>query len=89
MRAIISVTGKDGVGIIAAVSNVCAQFNANIQDVSQTVMQEYFAMIMLVDISDLKGTFFEFSDAMKKLGEEKALDVHTMHEDVCNAMHRV
>ena len=52
-------------------------------------MQEYFAMIMLVDISDLKGTFFEFSDAMKKLGEEKALDVHTMHEDVFNAMHRV
>ncbi len=89
MKAVITVIGKDSVGIIAAVSGECAKFGGNIVDISQSVMREYFAMIMLVEISDLTVPFSVFAETMKKLGEGKGLDIHAMHEDIFNSMHRI
>ena len=89
MKAVISVTGCDAVGIIAKVSGVCAAYGVNIVDISQTVLQEYFSMIMLVEIDQISIPFSEFVDRMSALGKENHLDVHTMHEDIFNAMHRI
>ena len=89
MNAIITVVGKDGKGIIAAVSAKCADVGANIIEISQSVLKEYFAMIMLVDVSELNMPFTDFVDDMKKLGEDRDLDVRTMHEDIFNSMHKI
>lgn len=89
MKAVISVTGKDGIGIVAEVSKVCTEFKVNISDVSQTVLQEYFVMIMLVDLDAMVETFSDFSEALKKMGEGRGLDIHVMHEDIFNAMHKI
>mgnify|MGYP002519504135 CR=1 FL=1 len=89
MKAVISVTGKDTLGIIAEVSNTCSAHGVNIVDISQSVMKEYFAMIMLVDIDKLNIPFTEFVDELDKLGVEKGLVIHTMHEDIFNSMHRI
>lgn len=89
MKAVVTVIGKDSVGIIAAVSVECAKFSGNIVDISQSVMRDYFAMIMLVDISALNVPFSQFAETLKKLGEEKGLDIHAMHEDIFNSMHRI
>ena len=89
MKAVITVTGKDTMGIIALVSNCCADNGANIVDISQSVLQDYFAMIMLVEIDELKIHFTDFVDRMTKLGTDKGLVIHTMHEDIFNAMHKI
>ena len=89
MRAVITVTGKDKVGIIAMTSAECAKYGANIIDISQTVMKEYFAMIMLADISELKIPFSEFVDLLAEYGNSKNLQIQTMHEDIFNAMHTI
>lgn len=89
MRAVITVIGKDAVGILAKVSAVCAENNANITEVTQSVLQDMFAMIMLADISQLKGDFSQLSDSMTKLGEAEGLKILTMHEDIFNTMHRI
>ena len=89
MKAVISVTGKDTVGIIAKVSAVCAENGANILDISQSVLKEYFAMIMLTEIDSLNIPFQEFVDKLEKLGKENALDFHTMHEEIFSAMHKI
>ena len=89
MKAVITVTGKDSVGIIAAVSAECARCSANIVDITQTVLSDYFVMIMLVNIDELKMAFNEFVDRMDSLGKQKSLDIHTMHEDIFNTMHKI
>ena len=89
MNAIITVVGKDGKGIIAAVSAKCADVGANIVEISQSVLKDYFAMIMLIDISELNMPFTDFVDDMKKLGEGRDLDIRTMHEDIFNSMHKI
>ena len=89
MKAVITVTGKDNVGIIAKVSAVCADYKANILEISQTVLHEYFAMIMLCDIADLSVSFMEFSDSLARLGKETGLDIHALHEDIFNSMHKI
>ena len=89
MKAVITVTGKDSVGIIAKVSTECAKYDANIVDISQSVLGEYFAMIMLADIDDLKLTFSEFVDMMNELGRQKGLSINVMHEDIFNTMHHI
>ena len=89
MKAVVTVIGKDSKGIIAAVSGECARLGGNIVDISQSVMREYFAMIMLVEIEGLSVPFASFADNMKKLGEEKGLEIHAMHEDIFNSMHRI
>ncbi len=89
MKAVITVTGRDSVGIIARVAQECAANGVNIVDISQSVLREYFAMIMLVDIDGITLPFGEFVDKMKKLGNDVGLDVSTMHEDIFNTMHHI
>lgn len=89
MKAVITVTGKDSMGIIAKVSALCTEYCANIIDISQTVMQEYFAMIMLVNLEQMQAPFGEFSDALDHLADDNGLKIHAMHEDVFNSMHRI
>ena len=89
MKAVITVTGKDCVGIIADVSAVCSKSNANIVEITQSVISEYFAMIMLVDITNLNIPFADFSDMMAELGKTKCLDIRAMHEDIFNTMHHI
>ncbi len=89
MKAVVTVTGKDKVGIIAMASAECAKCGVNIIDISQTVMKEYFAMIMLVELDGMTVPFSAFADEMKKAGEEHGVDIHVMHEDIFNAMHRI
>ena len=89
MKAVITVVGHDTKGIIAKVSAKCAERGANITEISQSVLKEYFAMIMVIDITDLAIAFTEFVDEMRKLGEESNLDIRAMHEDIFNSMHRI
>ena len=89
MRAVSTVIGKDNVGILAKVSSVCAKYNANVTEVTQSVLQELFAMIMLVDISKLNTDFAKLADEMAALGDELKLSIHTMHEDIFNSMHEI
>ncbi len=77
------------VGILAKVSTSCAEYNANVIEVTQSVLQDLFAMIMLVDISGMKGELSEMSDAMQKIGDEMGLSIHVMHENIFNSMHRI
>ena len=89
MKAVITVTGKDTVGIIAEVAGLCAKHGANIMDITQSVLSEYFAMIMLTDIDKLNIGFSEFADQLAALGKAKHLDIHAMHEDIFNTMHHI
>lgn len=89
MKAVITVTGRDNIGIIASVSSECAKYGVNIIDISQSVLKEYFAMIMLADIDSINIEFGAFVDKMNALGKERGLDIHTMHEDIFNSMHRI
>ncbi len=89
MKAVITVVGKDTVGILAKVSGLCAEKNVNIIDVTQTVMQDLFCMIMLCNIDEMSGSFSEFSDMAATIGKENNLSVHVMHEDIFNSMHRI
>ena len=89
MKAVITVTGKDTVGIIADVSAVCAKSGANIIEITQSVLSEYFAMIMLVDIDALTCPFSSFADALASLGRDRALDIRAVHEEIFDAMHRI
>ena len=89
MRAVITVVGKDTVGILAKVSTLCAERNVNIVDVTQTVLDDLFCMIMLCEIDKLMGNFADFADAAKNIGKAQGLSVHVMHEDIFNSMHRI
>ena len=89
MRAIVTVVGKDRVGIIANVCNLLAKYQVNVLDISQTVLQGYFAMIMMVDITAMTTDFTQLSDELNSLGETLGLSIHAMHEDIFNAMHRI
>ena len=89
MKAVISVIGRDTVGILAKVSAACAERNANIVDVTQSVLQGMFVMVMLADIEKLNCEFGVLADELKALGEGLGLDIRVMHEDIFNSMHRV
>ncbi len=89
MRAIVTVIGRDQVGIIAAVCALLSQHNVNVLDISQTVLQEYFTMIMLVDVGDASVSFSELSKALEEAGTERGLSIRIMREDIFNAMHRI
>lgn len=89
MKAVITVTGKDSVGIIADVSGICAKHGANILDITQTVMSDYFAMIMLTSIDELSIDFSAFADALAEFGSSRGLYIHAMHEDIFNTMHHI
>ena len=89
MKAILTVLGKDKAGIIATVSTVLAQNNVNIEDISQTVMQGYFTMIMLIKLENSKVSFSELVELTNKKGEEIGVKIILQHEDIFNSMHRV
>lgn len=89
MKAVITVTGKDSVGIIAKVSAVCAEHSANIIDITQSVMSDYFAMIMLVEIDSLNIKFADFADNLQGLGKDHGLVISAVHEDIFNTMHHI
>ncbi|HIW74235.1 MAG TPA: ACT domain-containing protein [Firmicutes bacterium] len=89
MRAVITVIGKDTVGILARISTACAEHNINVSEVTQSILQDLFVMIMMVDISKSDVPFTRFSDEMAALGREMGLSVHAMHEDIFNSMHRI
>lgn len=89
MKAVITVIGKDRVGIIAGVSNILAQFNVNILDISQTIMQDLFTMIMLVDISKSRAEFTNLSVNLETKGQELGVMIRIQHEDIFNSMHRI
>jgi len=89
MRAVITVVGKDTVGIIAKVSDICAKNNVNILDISQSIVNDFFCMIMVVSIPKTAIKFTELVDILTKLGEDEGLAIHAMHEDIFNSMHRI
>ncbi len=89
MRAIITVVGQDTVGILASVSRVCAEHNANVIEVTQSVLEELFVMVMLVNIDHLSGGINSLAQSMNALGKEKNLKIHVMHEDIFHSMHRI
>ena len=89
MRAVVTVIGKDTVGILHKVSGICAEYNVNVIEVTQSVLQDMFAMIMLVDISAINGDFSELVEKMTALGPKLGLSIHTMHEDIFNSMHTI
>jgi len=88
-KAVVTVIGKDTTGIIYNVSKILYFSGVNILDISQTVMQDYFTMVMLVDISECTVSFDALSDSLDKLGNELALSIRTQHEDIFTSMHRI
>ena len=89
MNAVITVVGHDTKGIISKVSTKCAELGANIVEISQSVLKEYFAMIMVVNIDDLAVPFTKMVDEFTALGQENGLDIRAMHEDIFNSMHKI
>ena len=89
MRAVITVIGKDMVGILAKVSTKCAEHNINVLEVTQSILQDMFAMIMMVDIQKSDVPFTQFAEQMSALGKEMGMDIHAMHEDIFESMHRI
>ena len=89
MKAIVTVIGKDRVGITAAVCALLAQHNINILDITQTVLQDYFTMVMLVDTAACTQSIGEMSDILAQAGQEQALSIRIQREDIFNAMNRI
>ena len=89
MRAVVTVMGKDRPGIIASISGALYEYNVNVLDIRQNVMEDIFAMVMLVDLTKCSVELPELSRIMEETGNAIAVKVIIMHEDVFNAMHRV
>lgn len=89
MKAVITVIGKDTVGILAKVSDACAQASVNIVEVTQSVLQDMFAMIMLVEIDKSTVGFDELSKKLDEVGDKTNTKIHIMHEDIFNSMHKI
>ncbi|MFZ5558357.1 MAG: ACT domain-containing protein [Pseudomonadota bacterium] len=88
-RIVVTVLGQDRVGIIAAVSAILAEANANVLDISQTTLQEFFAMILLADVAQASVPFEELKRRLKARGDEMGLKIDAQHEDVFKYMHRI
>lgn len=89
MNAVVTVLGKDTVGIIASISRILSQANVNILDITQTTMQDLFTMTMLTDMTDANIAFSELSDRLEAAGKDMGLYVKIQHEDIFNTMHRI
>lgn len=89
MKAIVTVVGKDRVGIIAEVCVALASYNVNVLDINQTVMQGYFTMMMAVDVTECKLPLAEFCKIMDAKGQDMGLSIRVQREDIFEAMHRV
>lgn len=88
-KAVITVIGKDMVGILAKVTERCAQQGVNVLEVTQSILQDLFAMVMLVDMAGAKTDVAALSEQMDALGGELGLKIHVMHEDIFNSMHKI
>ncbi len=89
MKAVITVSGKDKVGILAQICTACAQANANVEEVTQNIIAGVFAMIMLVDISDSPLTFEQFIEKLTEAGQALGVDVRCTRQEMFDAMHRI
>lgn len=89
MRAVVTVVGRDKTGIIAKVSTFLAEKGVNILDISQTILDEYFAMIMMVDLSGAHATLSDLAEECRVMGEKIGMSIHLQHEAIFNAMHSV
>lgn len=89
MKAVVTVMGIDKTGIIAKVSTTLSDFNINILDINQTIMQNIFTMIMLVDIKESNSDFANVSKTLEKLGETLGVEIRIQHEDIFNSMHKI
>ena len=89
MKAIVTVIGKDRVGITASVCSLLAQHNINILDITQTVLQEFFTMVMLVDTAACQQSIGDMADILEQAGKEQELSIRIQREDIFNAMHRI
>jgi len=89
MKAIVSVFAKDAKGIIAYITAFLAETGINVLDISQTLMQEYFTMIMLVDLNDCTLPFDELREKLEQIGRERGLAVHIQRQDIFDAMHKI
>lgn len=89
MRSVISVIGKDAVGITAKVSAICANRNVNIVDITQSVLDDIFAMVMLTELPDEKNVVTLINDDFKELSDNMGLEIRVMNEDVFNTMHKI
>ena len=88
-KAVITVIGKDMVGILAKVTEICAKSGVNVLEVTQSILQDLFAMVMLVDMSGSSVDVAALSSEMDRLGDQMGLRIHVMHEDIFHSMHRV
>ena len=88
MKAIVTVLGKDKVGIIAKVSGTLSEMDVNVEDISQTVMQDYFAMMMMVEVP-ASGDMNKIAEKLENLGKTVGVTIRIQHEDIFNAMHRI
>ena len=89
MRAVITVLGKDKIGIIYNITSVLAKYSVNILDISQTIMQDFFSMVMIVDIENSTLIFEELQSELEKKSLEIGLSARIQHEDIFNSMHQV
>lgn len=89
MEAVITVVGKDCVGILAQVCTVCAGANVNVEEVTQRILRGMFAMIMLVDLQQCNVDFTEFSHRMEEKGNEMGVDIRCTRQELYDAMHRI
>lgn len=89
MKTIVTVVGKDRVGIIAGVCTALANFNVNVLDISQTVMQGYFTMMMVTDVSKSNSPLARLVSELESVGKDMGLSIRIQREDVFEAMHRI
>ena len=89
MKAIVTVIGKDKPGIIAKVSTALAENKVNIEDISQTLMQDNFTMLMLCDLENSILSLNELKTSLVELGKTIGVSIHVQHEDIFNAMHKI
>ncbi|MCG8538664.1 MAG: ACT domain-containing protein [Clostridia bacterium] len=89
MKAVITVIGKDKIGIIAEIALVLAKSRANILDISQTILQDYFTMIMIVDLEKINISFMELTDDLNRAGERIGMSIKVQHEEIFNGMHKI
>ncbi|MBE6919412.1 MAG: ACT domain-containing protein [Ruminococcaceae bacterium] len=89
MKAIVTVVGQDQVGIIAGVCNTLAAENINVLDISQTIMQGFFTMMMVVDLSACTTSFDKLGEALRQFGEGRGLAIRIQREDIFDAMHKI
>ena len=89
MKAVVSVIGKDKIGILAMIANECANASINILDVSQTIVDGMFTMTMSVDFSSMSESLDTFSTHMEEMGKQKGLVIRVMHQDIFDSMHKI